>query len=478
MRKEKSIILARKILTPPLSWIIPGHMIAHADRLDAKFFAQKKINIVNQMMKKWIVKPLKDLCLPDGIFRGNAPYKPEYVEYGVPVLTTDTLTGHGIDWSSAAFVPYEVFERLRGKKLVVNDIVIATTGLGSIGKADIIGFIPLKLGESILATPKLTIIRADPKKVFPYYLLTFIRSIAGQVQIQSMVRGQTGQLELYPHDIARIIVPIPPSEKQKWIGGPLAEAEKLRKEKLKLKEKLTGWERELVEEVSLPRAFIIPREDLKERLDAKFYYHRKRARVSFKVKTVELGAVVDNIATGSTPGRYDYEESGVPILKVGNLTNEGIDWENISFVDVDFYDSRKKAHVENEDVVIVSAAHSPEGIGKKADVVIIPEEFAGKCMAVAELLIIRPDKRKINPYFLAWALRLEPVRMQMRGMIRGQSAHLYPQDAGELLIPYPPRDIQDEIGDLVKKIMELRIQANVLQKEAEKRLIQLLAGER
>ena len=99
MRKEKSIILARKILTPPLSWIIPGHMIAHADRLDAKFFAQKKINIVNQMMKKWIVKPLKDLCLPDGIFRGNAPYKPEYVEYGVPVLTTDTLTGHGIDLS-------------------------------------------------------------------------------------------------------------------------------------------------------------------------------------------------------------------------------------------------------------------------------------------------------------------------------------------------------------------------------------------
>jgi len=465
-------------MIPRCAWLIDGKAILHADRLDAKYYNPHYHKVVAYIKSQYgdKISLLGQLC---DIKRGEAPYRSEYVAHGVPVIRTDDISGRGIRWDNVAFIPRTLYERkFEGKELKKDDILLTSTGV-STGKVDIVSFIPRKFGGVALITPKVTLIRLREEyidKINPYFLTTFLRTWYGQVQIKSQTRG-SGEPELYPQDIANIIVPILSPKEQRWIGEPLAEAEELRREKFELKERLTEWEHELLEEVSLPRAFVIPGEDLKDRLDAKFYYHRERARVSFRIKTVELGAVIESITTGSTPGRYDYKGSGVPILKVGNLTNEGIDWENISFIDVDFYESRGKAHVMNEDVVIVSAAHSPEGIGKKADVVIIPEELGDKCMAVAELLIIRPDKRKINPYFLAWALRLEPVRMQMRGMLRGQSAHLYPQDASELLIPYPPRDIQDEIGDMVKKIMELRIQANVLQKEAENRLIQLLTGE-
>jgi hypothetical protein len=51
-------------------------------------------------------------------------------------------------------------------------------------------------------------------KINPHYLAAFLRSNAGQLQIDRFITGATGQLHLYPRDVAKLWVPILPDDQQ------------------------------------------------------------------------------------------------------------------------------------------------------------------------------------------------------------------------------------------------------------------------
>jgi hypothetical protein len=57
-----------------------------------------------------------------------------------------------------------------------------------------------------------TVIRQ--KTINPYYLAAFLRSIAGQLQIDQFITGATGQLHLYPRDVGKFWVPVTSVESQ------------------------------------------------------------------------------------------------------------------------------------------------------------------------------------------------------------------------------------------------------------------------
>lgn len=456
------------------TWTISKEKIDAASRFDAKFFHPEFHGIIQKLSNSSV--RLGKLCKPQ---RGKAPYKSEYVEEGIPVLRTDDLTSKGVRWDNVAFIAKELYEeKYKGQELSKGDILLSSTGTGSIGKVDVIGFIPSEFKEIALITPKITLIRIREDKINPYCLTQYLRSDYAQIQIESMTRGQTGQTELYPQDVKNILIPLLPEDVQRKIGDKVKEAEAIAEKKFETKRQLSKYA-DLVFEKSpvnpKPKHFLIKKEEFANRLDAKFHYYREQAKLLSKWQTVKLASLVKApIRAGSTPGRYKYKkDEGIPIIKVRNLTNEGIDWGEKYFVDEVFYEEHKKACLENEDILVISAAHSPEGIGGKVDVVEIPQN-SKEVMAVAELLIISPDFEKVDPYFLSWVLRSELGKIQSKGFLRGQSAHLYGEDAEEILIPYPPKDLRDEIGELVKEIAKSRASSDNLIREAESLMAEVL----
>ena len=58
------------------------------------------------------------------------------------------------------------------------------------------------------------------------------------------------------------------------------------------------------------------------------------------------------------------------------------------------------------------------------------------------------DKQKIFPEYLITFLRLSIVQEQIRLLVKGQSAHLYPKDLFNLDIVLPSKEIQEEIAKL------------------------------
>lgn len=170
---------------------------------------------------------------------------------------------------------------------------------------------------------------------------------------------------------------------------------------------------------------------------------------------------------GRTPGRDAYTNSGMFILKVGNLTGRGIDWEprDRNFVSDAEGARRAKSHkldLREGDVVLTSSAHASRYIAKKVDIVSqIPDSYRHVTF-VGEMMRVRPV-RGVDPFVLLAALRHPCVREDLQASVRGQTAHLSPSDLLEVIVPcdlrFPDQDFV-HAADLLRREADLAFQLN------------------
>ena len=154
----------------------------------------------------------------------------------------------------------------------------------------------------------------------------------------------------------------------------------------------------------------------------------------------KLRDIVEFATTGRTPPRKSYTPDGLFVVKVGNLTGNGINWQprDRNFIDRSEIPKRKKQNLMTKkgDILLTSSAHSVIYIAKKVDIVHkIPKWVGGNASIVGEVMLLRPDKQKIDPYALLAYLRFPSVVAQIQRLVRGQTAHLYADDL--LDIPFP-----------------------------------------
>ncbi len=145
------------------------------------------------------------------------------------------------------------------------------------------------------------------------------------------------------------------------------------------------------------------------------------------------------IRTGRTPARNKYSEAGFFLIKVGNLTGSGIDWcpRDRNFIPEDEMFKRMSARsgliLQENDILLTSSAHNSTYIAKKIDILSDVPDFVDMPLSyVGEVMLIRPDPSKVDPFKLLAYLRLPSVGAQLRSMVRGQTAHLHPADVESL----------------------------------------------
>ncbi len=184
---------------------------------------------------------------------------------------------------------------------------------------------------------------------------------------------------------------------------------------------------------------------------------------------VKLAEFAELITTGKTPPRSRYEESGAFILKVGNLSGNGINWvpRDRNYVNEKWTNPRSKSSNVSEimlnDILFTSSAHSSVYIAKKVDIVDwIPDWVTTKVYFVGELMLFRCAPN-IDPYLMVAYLRLPSVSSQIRKMVRGQTAHLYAEDIKNLSINTGTfySDKLREISLLIKQENELNRRLNI-----------------
>jgi type I restriction enzyme M protein len=179
--------------------------------------------------------------------------------------------------------------------------------------------------------------------------------------------------------------------------------------------------------------------------------------------TLKLRDVVDLVTNGRTPPRLNYTDDGLFVVKVGNLTGNGINWiaRDRNFINVAEKEKRQKNNnlmLKKGDILLTAAAHSPVYIAKKVDILdYVPDWVGGSASLVGEVMLIRPNQKLIDPYVLLAYLRMPDTTERFQMLIRGQTAHLYSRDVLELSLP----------AELLKPDKNFKKAADLLRQESE-----------
>jgi len=199
-----------------------------------------------------------------------------------------------------------------------------------------------------------------------------------------------------------------------------------------------------------------------EKIDAYSYIRNIAENKGFKISDLESLLMMK-----PESGRGAKEQDGsVMVVKPGLLSSDFlIDTDRSEWTSDDDFSTSEKGQLKRGDILILSAAHAAGYIGKNTSIFLTSDD--NKAICIGELIRLRPDDKRINPYYLLAYLNNQKIRLFFQYSVRGQTVHLYPNDIRKIPVILPPRKIQDNIGNILRQSIEAKLEAKKKKKEID-----------
>jgi hypothetical protein len=199
------------------------------------------------------------------------------------------------------------------------------------------------------------------------------------------------------------------------------------------------------------------------RLDAEFWQpdYLTVERALEKIPHQRLGALVKSLRKGVFNILAEsYVEQGVPFYRSSNVGEIIPKEADLAFITPAKHALERKTSLMRGDIMLAKT-------GKEAASVVLCDE----CNISQDVIGVRVDRKKVDPFYLAVFLNTAPGILQMRRWFQGQvQLHLSLPDARQILVPLPPEDFQERIADLVHQAEAQFARALMCMTEAEKLL--------
>jgi type I restriction enzyme M protein len=177
-------------------------------RLDYKYWEPAVRRRITDMMDAHSISIRDVNALTTG--RGKSPPADLYVDeadgYAMVVKSGTNISRFGeIVDLGADWIEKSVFDEIpSGAVLQWGDVVLASTGEGTLGKAAV-----YDSDVPAIADGHVTVVRIrDTEVLNPWYLADYLRCGFGNEQIQRLFTGSTGLIELTPEHVNSIVVPL------------------------------------------------------------------------------------------------------------------------------------------------------------------------------------------------------------------------------------------------------------------------------
>ena len=177
-----------------------------------------------------------------------------------------------------------------------------------------------------------------------------------------------------------------------------------------------------------------------------------------KVKIGSICTLVNGIAFKSG----DFQEEGIPVLKIANVKANNILLDNLQCVSEEIAEKNKKGRVYKGDILLTMTGNRKEGgpdswVGKAA---LFREN--GHYMLNQRLCIVRPDTSKVNTEYLAYYLSSWDAQLYFinHSTSSGGQANISPAIINDYEVALPSLEIQRKIAHVLT-MMDLKIRANV-----------------
>ncbi|MDA7742466.1 restriction endonuclease subunit S [Francisellaceae bacterium] len=173
--------------------------------------------VLNDTLNKWMPEGWEVKSLGEITTELRRGISPKYTETsGVLVLNQKCIKNHEVNYSLARRND-SLKKKVDGRFLLPGDIVVNSTGTGTLGRVANI----ISLTEPTVVDSHVTVVRADEEKVLPHFFNGLMFSI--ESFIESMGEGSTGQTELSRARLSEVNTLIPSRKIQEIISNQLGE---------------------------------------------------------------------------------------------------------------------------------------------------------------------------------------------------------------------------------------------------------------
>ena len=192
----------------PLSYSARASDALAAGRIDAQYFRPLFVQVEQRLANTGRAVRLGAILSTN--IRGR---QPDYADKGLPVINSKHVRTNRVVLSDNR-TAIEM-----GSPVIVEegDVLVNGTGVGTIGRSA-----PFLHDQRALPDNHVTVLRSP--HVDPVYLAVFLNSPLGQWQIERHIKGSSGQIELYPRDIAKIVFWDAPADIQTTVRNAVLSA--------------------------------------------------------------------------------------------------------------------------------------------------------------------------------------------------------------------------------------------------------------
>jgi len=433
-----------------ISYTIINFSDINQDRLDSEFFHEKYLDNINLLKKTGEIIKLKDMFYT--ISRGH---KANYQENGfAPVLRSVNIGSLSFNKIRQEFVSEEYFRSNKNGHVYKNDILITSTGVGTLGRASI-----WFKDSYAFNTPENSYLRNPKNNIDPYLVTIYLNSKYGNMQFFQHERGSSGQTHLYPVDIGKIIFPKILLNYEKEIGDMVREAFILEQESQTFFQEA----KDILDKAldidnsdlnSLSNKFVSNFSDItiNNRFDSE-YYNPKAKKIVARIKEMNHVLIGTNFEIkNGFPWKSDCfleDNSGLPVVRIRDIKPTFIDNENLTSLERSYAESIGFPKAQPNDIVIgMDGAKYFYGS-------LIEEE----CLVNQRVCHITPKvNTTISSEYTTFIINSEIGQSQLlRDMtIAGTVGHITNVNVAKLIIPIFSEEIHSEITKLIRKSIDTK----------------------
>ncbi len=153
--------------------------------------------------------------------------------------------------------------------------------------------------------------------------------------------------------------------------------------------------------------------------------------------------VTERVKVGfvGTCEKYYTDDSGIPMLRTGNITDHGIDMSDLKYITAEFHEKNKKSQIRSGDLLI--ARHGSNG---QANVYDGPE---AQCL---NAVVIVPNLSIAKSVFLAGLINSPNVKKQIDRTLVGSTQHVVnTKSIANLTVRIPCLEVQEQYEAFVEQ---------------------------
>ncbi len=291
-----------------------------------------------------------------------------------------------------------------------------------------------KILDGAVVTSSFPYFEIKTDKVNPKYLEAVVTKKSFYDQINNMVSGATGRRSVEVDNFLELQIPLPTLEIQNEI------VEKIEKQK----QIIEGAER--IEECWSIDISLVPN------------IHEK----------VEIGTLVESSMYG-TSNKAEYQESGYPVLRIGNIGFCKFDLSDIKNVELESKEF-EKLKLNKGDFLIVRSNGNPDLVGKCA--VWDKDETYVYASYLIRFIF---DTDKIIPRYAMYYFMSPEGRVELTPKQGGGTYNINSEEFRKFPIPLPSLETQRQIVEKLDKQMQALEGVRLLKSEAEKSINETLS---